>query len=91
MKDVGRSLRQILKKQFDVGLLSKGIHQFTSLQVDVADHVDVLINIGVPDWRLGKLPDLYMQLLSQKDILIADGLSESEMNNSDHMTFIAEK
>src|SRR3990167_3569703 len=55
MKDSGISLRQILKKKFDAGLLSKGIRQFTSLQLDVADHVDVLINIGVPDWRLDKL------------------------------------
>jgi hypothetical protein len=80
MKDAGISLRQILKKQFDVGLLCKGIRQFTSLQLDVADHVDVLIDIGVPDWRLDKLPDLYMQLLLQKDILIADGLSEEEIS-----------
>lgn len=80
MKDAGKSLRQILKKQFDVELLSKGIHQFTSLQLNVADHVDVLIDISVPDWRLDKLPDLYMQLLSQEDILIADGLSEKEIS-----------
>lgn len=80
MKDAGKSLRQILKKQFNAELLCNGILQFTSLQLDIADHVDVLINIGVPDWRLDKLPDLYMQLLSQKSILIADGLSENEIS-----------
>src|SRR3990167_3238204 len=80
MKDAGRPLRQILKKQFDAGLLCKGIDQFTSLQLIIADRVDVLLDIGVPDWRLDKLPDLYLQLLSQKEILIADGLSEIEIS-----------
>lgn len=81
MKDAGQSLREILKKKFDMVLLHKAVNQFTLLQLAVADHVDVFLDIDVPDWRLDKLPDLYMQLLSQKDILIADGLSEIEISN----------
>jgi RimJ/RimL family protein N-acetyltransferase len=80
MKDAGRSLRSILKKRFDTDLLCKAIDQFTSLQIAVADHVDVFLNIGVPDWRLNKLPDLYKEAISQKNLLIADGLSEVEVN-----------
>ncbi len=80
MRDAGRPLREILKKQFDAALLCKAIDQFTAVQLAVADHVNMFIDIGVPDWRLDKLPDLYKQLLSQKDILIADGLSEIEIN-----------
>lgn len=79
MKDAGRPLREILKKQFDAVLLCKAIDQFTSLQLAVADHVNIFLEIGVPDWRLDKLPDLYKRLLSQKDILKADGLSEIEI------------
>jgi len=80
MKDAGRPLREVLKQQFDAELFCKAIDQFTSMQLTVADHVNVFLDIGVPDWRLDKLPDLYKQLLSQKDILIADGLSEAEIN-----------
>lgn len=80
MKDAGRSLREILKQQFDVALFCKAIDQFTSMQLAVADHVNIFLDIGVPDWRLDKLSDLYMQLLSQKEILIADGLSEKEIS-----------
>jgi hypothetical protein len=79
MKDAGRSLREILKKQFDVALFCKAIDQFTSLQITLIDHVDILLDIGVPDWRLDKLTDLYKHLLTQKDILIEDGLSEIEI------------
>lgn len=80
MKDAGISLRSILKKKFDTDLLFKAIDQFTSLQITVADHVDDFINIGVPDWRLNKMPDLYRQAILQKDLLMADGLSDLEVN-----------
>lgn len=79
MKDAGRSLRDILKQKFDTKLLCKTIDQFTSLQIATAENVNVFLDIGVPDWRLDKLPALYMELLSQKDILIEDGLSEKEI------------
>jgi hypothetical protein len=79
MKDAGQSLRKILKQQFDASLFCKAIEQFTSMQIAVADHVKVFLDIGVPDWRLEKLPDLYIKLLAQKEVLIADGLSEKEI------------
>ncbi len=85
MKDAGTSLRSILKKKFDTILLCKAIEQFTALQITVADHVDDFINIGVPDWRLNKLPDLYKEALSQKDLFIADGLSELEVNELEEL------
>ena len=79
MKDAGRLLREILKQKFNVALFCKAINNFTSLQLAVADHVNTFLDIGVPDWRLDKLPDLYMQLLAHKQILIEDGLSENEI------------
>jgi len=80
MNDAGTSLREILKRKFDAELFCMAIDQFTSLQISVADHVDSLFDIGVPDWRLNKLPDLYMQLLMQeKHLLMEDGLSKNEI------------
>ncbi|MDX1901150.1 MAG: phosphotransferase [Gammaproteobacteria bacterium] len=80
MKDAGKSLRSILKLKFDEDLLCRAIVQFTSLQLAVADDVNVFLNIGVPDWRLNKLPGLYEELISQKELLIADGLTEIELD-----------
>jgi hypothetical protein len=79
MKDAGRTLRSILKKQFDINLLCNAIKNFTSLQLAVTDDVDVLIDINVPDWRLDKMPDLYRQVITEKAFLIEDGLSEKEV------------
>lgn len=56
------------------------IEQFTDLQITVVDHVDAFIDIGVPDWHLNKMHDLYGQAILQKDLLMADGLSELEVN-----------
>jgi len=80
MKDAGRSLRERLKLHFDTDLLCKAIDQFTSLQVDVADHIDVFFDMGVPDWRIDKLPDLFEQFLLEEDILLLDGLSDEEIS-----------
>lgn len=79
MQDAGCSLREILRQHFDTGLFCKAIDQFTALQLAIADHVDVLLDIGVPDWRLDKLPDLYRAFLVEKEMLIEDGLSEIEV------------
>src|SRR5437899_1954717 len=64
MKDAGRKLREILKKQFDIVLVCRAIEQFSSMQVLVADHVNIFIDLGVPDWRLDKISFLYEQFLS---------------------------
>ena len=78
-KGAGNPLRETLKHKFDAALLSKAIEQFTSMQRSVANSVDSFFDLGVPDWRLERIPDLHAQLLSQENILLADGLSESEI------------
>lgn len=79
MHDAGKSLREILKKRFDVTLLRKAVDQFISLQLSVADQVDIFFRIGVPDYRLNKLTDLFKELILKKDILLSDGLTEKEI------------
>ncbi len=77
MKDAGRSLRDVLKQRFDVDLFCRVIKHFTAMQASIKNHVESFINIGVPDWRLNRLPELYKELLTYKDILLADGLTEN--------------
>lgn len=90
-KDAGNALRPILKKKFDADLLCKMVDTFTSMQLTVSDNINLLINNGVPDFRLYKLADLYAVLISKKDMLIADGLSEKEIDALTLLTpFIAD-
>jgi RimJ/RimL family protein N-acetyltransferase len=91
MKDAGKPLRQFLKQQFDVALFSKAIDQFTSIQIAAQNQVDAFFDIGVPDWRLDKLPDLYQQLISQKQLLISDGLSKNEIRQLETLPALVSK
>lgn len=79
MKDAGVTLRSILQRNFDADLVCKAVNQFAETQLKVADKLNVLMDIGVPDWRLDKLPDLYQQLLLNKECLLEDGLSVNEI------------
>jgi hypothetical protein len=78
MRDAGNPLRDKLKQQFQVDLLAQAINLFSSLQQKAMSQVDQLITLGVPDWRPQRLPDLLNELLLKRDLLAADGLSETE-------------
>lgn len=80
MKDAGRPLRETLKKQFDVVLVYRAVKQFTSMQLAICDHVDKFIDIGVPDWRLDKMPILYEQFVSQETVFLENGLLENDIS-----------
>ena len=79
MKDAGATLRSILQRNFDTDLVCKAVNQFAATQLKVADKLNGLMDIGVPDWRVDKLPDLYQQLLLNKELLVEDGLSANEI------------
>lgn len=79
MRDSGNALRPILKKKFDTNLLCKAVNIFTEMQLTVSKNVDVFIKIGVPDYRLNLLPDLYKALISKKEFLLSDGSTEKEI------------
>jgi len=78
MQDAGTNMRSILKKQFNKEIVIKGIEQFISLQIDTSNHINNLLEIGVPDWRIEKMPMLLGDVLSNHDILIEDGLTQEE-------------
>lgn len=80
MKDAGNPLRVLMKKQFDATLFCKAVDVFASMQIAVAKNVDIFINAGVPDFRLDKLPNLYLELISKDDVLADDGITEEEIN-----------
>ena len=79
MKDAGNPLRERLKKKFDKDLLCKTIEQLSALQINVSDSINIFLKLGVPDWRLDKIPSLYKRLIRENDILLEDGLIEVEI------------
>lgn len=79
MRDAGKTLRVNLKNKFNVDLLCQMIKEYSTLQRSTEANLEEFLKLGVPDWRLDKLPILYDQILSQKDFLKADNMTDQEL------------
>ncbi|HSK66674.1 MAG TPA: phosphotransferase [Anaerolineales bacterium] len=72
MRDGGVQLRQSIRPTQDIHPWKPVIRLFSELQAGAAEHVEELLAIGVPDYRLPILPDLYRQLLTdEKSLMIS--------------------
>ena len=80
MQDAGIPLHDVFKQEFRPNLLIDTMHHYTKLQIDSADKINLLLDLGVPDWRLQQLPRLYNQLMNEEELLIGDGLTQKELN-----------
>jgi aminoglycoside phosphotransferase (APT) family kinase protein len=79
MKDAGLPLRSYQKNSFQAGLFSKALKAYANIQLKAISHVEAFLSIGVPDWRMARLPKLYHQLISEDDFLQSDGLMPVEI------------
>lgn len=79
MQDAGIPLHDVFKQEFMPNLLIDAMHNYTLLQLNSADRIKLFLDIGVPDWRLEKLPKLYHQLMTEEELLIGDGLTQQEL------------
>jgi aminoglycoside/choline kinase family phosphotransferase len=91
MKDAGNPLRDLFKSRFQADLLCLAIKEYTFIQHAAAEHINIFLELGVPDWRLELLPSLYAELISKEDTLIADGMTTDELNtlNKLHPKFLS--
>ncbi|MBP6985205.1 MAG: GNAT family N-acetyltransferase [Alphaproteobacteria bacterium] len=86
MKDAGEPLRPILKAEFNQELFAHALTLCADIQLTCIPHVDRLIALGINDWRLDKIPILYKEFIDKKELLKADGLTESEIEQLHHLT-----
>lgn len=73
------SLREYFKGKVDMLMLQSGISNYTRIQRQLESENQALISLGLPDWRLNKLPYLYHKLLQNQSLLLSDGLLENEI------------
>lgn len=89
MADGGPTLRQIFNRMANgVGTRpaptecwGEILALYAGLQIDLAEHVGELLQLGSPDRRLALLPDLYRDLLAEPEWLLidqTDGLTITE-------------
>ncbi len=81
MRDGGQPLRNVIRSAGNPSAWKAVIPLYAEIQAGMADHVPVLLEIGVPDRRLASLPDHYARLLADTPILrlnMPDGLTSEE-------------
>jgi hypothetical protein len=89
MRDGGEPLRTAIRATQDVKHWTPVIALYAELQIGVVKYVPDLLALGVPDWRLARLPGLYVDLLSDTDALRLeqeDGLSAEEFQRVKDLT-----
>jgi len=86
MKDAGNPLRENLKKNFDLLLTSHTLRTYANIQVICIDYVDQLLNVGVNDWRLAKLPSLYNTFITNHTLFESEGLNYDEIKQLENLS-----
>lgn len=72
MRDGGEQLRASIRPTKDVTPWEPVITKYAEAQIGLAQHVDEVLALGIPDHRLAALPALYAQLLTDEEILMID-------------------
>lgn len=84
MRDGGEPLRASIRPTQDLAPWTPVISLYAEVQIGLAGHLPELLAMGVPDWRLGTLPDHYTQLLENTGSLalaLDGGLTASEFRH----------
>lgn len=79
MSDEGFSLRGVLNGEFDKDLVIRSASEFIELQQTISNELEIFFKLGVPDYRLDKLTNLFSDILDNKELLLLDGTSLEEI------------
>lgn len=80
------SLRTRFNGKINEDLLVKGLKEYIRIQRSFEENPGSLLAVGVPDWRLSNIPEIYSELLSKKDMLFEEGLSIDELSKLEDLT-----
>jgi Phosphotransferase enzyme family len=68
MEDAGTRLRELVERDRDLSCWFDVLPLYAGVQLDLADRVDDLVALGVPDLRLAEIPARYEQLLAEVEL-----------------------
>lgn len=89
MRDGGEQLRASIRPTKDVTPWEPVITKYAEVQIGLAEHVDEILALGIPDHRLEALPTLYKQLLTDEAILMIDqekGLTSEDFHRLQNLS-----
>lgn len=74
------SLRTKFNGTIDPELLLKGLQSYIQIQRGLEDSCDALFKIGVPDWRIQKIPQRFIELIENKSLMEEEGVTPEALN-----------
>ena len=89
MRDGGEQLRASIRPAQDIKPWEPVITRYAEIQIGLAEHVDEILALGIPDRRPAALPTLYAQLLADEASLMIDqkkGLTSAEFQQLQNLT-----
>jgi hypothetical protein len=81
-RDAGTRLRELLHSAADLHHWTTLLPAYAELQIELAQELDRLLGLGVPDRRLSRIPELLATLLEDTEALMVDlpdGLTSEEL------------
>ena len=81
MRNGGEPLRASIRPTQDIKPWKPVITRYAELQIGLAQHVDEMLALGIPNHRLASLPSLYARLLTDEESLLIgqeNGLTSDE-------------
>ena len=82
MRDGGETLRGSIRPTKDVRPWETVITKYADLQIGLTEHVDEILALGIPDYRLAALPALYKQLIADEESMMLD--QEKGLTSADY-------
>ena len=89
MRDGGEQLRASIRPTKNIKPWEPVIKRYAELQIGLAEHIDEILALGIPDHRPSALPALYKQLLTDEASLMIDqekGLTSTEFQQLQKLT-----
>lgn len=76
------TLRTLFQDRIEKDLLYKGTQSYVDLQKGSSAHIRKFIDIGVSDWRIEMLPNIYAELINDEERLAEWGINTKEQQRS---------
>lgn len=81
MKNAGQPLRKIQQSNFQTQVFCEALKIYADIQIACIPQVHLLVEIGINDWRLEKIPKLYKEFIAFEHRLKMDGLNHNEIKS----------
>ena len=72
MADGGERLREVVERERDLGRWLDVLPRYGRLQIDMAEDLERLLGLGLPDWRLETLASRYEELIVGVETVTVD-------------------